>query len=164
MQDKEKNFSYKDMSDLFKYDISKGQLIWVSSRKQRYNGRIAGSVNNYGYRMVEINHVAYCVHRIVWLLKTKEWPKGQIDHINGNKDDNHFENLREVTARENCQNRRKNRGGKLPGAYYHSRDRKWHAQIKLNYKSTYISTHDTELEAHKAYLNKIEELKKEGVL
>ena len=130
------------------FKIDKGKLIWIKNKKKTLIGKQAGYINNYGYRMVEHKGMTAPVHRIIYALHYGEWPKNQIDHINGKKDDNRIENLRDVTARENSGNRLKNINGKLVGAYYHKRDKRWHCQIKINGKSTYISTHKTELEAH----------------
>lgn len=37
-----------------------------------------------------------------------DWPKDQLDHINGVRDDNRIENLREVTSQQNNFNRKPN--------------------------------------------------------
>ena len=43
----------------------------------------------------------YRAHRVIWALVHGEWPEGQIDHINGVRDDNRLENLRVVTNQDN---------------------------------------------------------------
>lgn len=45
------------------------------------------------------------IHRLIWETFIGEIPDGyQIDHINTIRDDNRLENLRCVTAKENCNN------------------------------------------------------------
>ena len=48
-------------------------------------------------------HVYY--HRVVWALCKGYWPEGQLDHLNGNPQDNRIENLRECSDRENKLNK-----------------------------------------------------------
>lgn len=67
-------------------------------------GMFAGSPNSDGYLRVKINNVAFRVHRVIWLITYGEWPEGQIDHINGVRDDNRIENLRAVSVVGNQQN------------------------------------------------------------
>lgn len=73
-------------------------------------------------------------------------------------------NLRDVSARDNTGNRLRNIKGKLVGAYYHKKDKRWHAQIKIKGKSTYIGTFKTELFAHLKYLQIKDKLTKEGII
>ena len=60
-------------------------------------------------RLCEGVFVTVSTHRLIWALQTGEWPKQQIDHINGVKDDMRFSNLRDVSAKINHRNYRNNR-------------------------------------------------------
>ena len=100
-------------------------------------------------------------HTVAWLFVTGEWPKGVIDHRDGNSLNNIFENLRDVSNRENLQNTYRHRNGKLVGCTY-IKDRKvWKAQIYIDGKTRYIGSYLTELAAHHAYLRR---LKQEGLV
>ena len=59
------------------------------------------------------------------------WPKGQIDHINGVRDDNRRENLREVDGFENHKNTKKNHNNTSgrTGISFNKRHQKWVAYI-----------------------------------
>jgi HNH endonuclease len=56
--------------------------------------KVAGYVNSDGYRVIELDGREYYAHDLAWLHQTGEWPKGRIEHINGNRDDNRWSNLK----------------------------------------------------------------------
>lgn len=72
----------------------------------RYAGGVAGNLNPQGYRLIAVIDRQYLAHRLAWLMVHGAWPTNQIDHINGDRDDNRIENLRDVTGAENARNRR----------------------------------------------------------
>lgn len=70
-----------------------------------------------------------------------------IDHINGIKDDNRIENLREVTIQQNTFNTTSK------GCNWHISRNKWRAQIHKNGKNIHLGYFNTEEEAHQSYLD-----------
>lgn len=61
--------------------------------------------NSDGYLTVRVRHVRTTVHRLVALAFLGERPEGMvIDHIDRNKSNNHFTNLRYATLSENSKN------------------------------------------------------------
>lgn len=87
------------------FKVQDGKLVNLVRRGSRaMPGMFAGSPNSDGYLRVKINNVAFRVHRVIWLITYGEWPEGQIDHINGVRDDNRIENLRAVSVVGNQQN------------------------------------------------------------
>lgn len=80
-----------------KYDGSTGEFV-------RHNGRVAGTIDK-GYVQIFISGTVYAAHRLAWLYVHGRMPKGQIDHINGIKNDNRISNLREVNHSGNQHNR-----------------------------------------------------------
>lgn len=64
----------------------------------------AGSIARNGYRTFVIDRKHYLAHRLAWLYHYGEWPNGDIDHINRNKDDNRITNLRVVDKTINQAN------------------------------------------------------------
>ena len=86
----------------------------------------------------------YKAHRIVWLFHYGEWPKGEIDHINGDGRDNRLCNLRDVSHAENCKNMplaSNNKSG-FRGVHWDKQHSKWRAFIKDNGLSKYIGLFD----------------------
>ncbi len=85
-------------------------------------------------------------------------PEGMcIDHINGNSLDNRKSNLRTVTTRENTQNQKIHRSGKLVGTTFDKSTKKWMAQI-FDKKRKFLGRFETEHEAHQAYMKAYNEL------
>ena len=70
----------------------------------RYAGKPALTAPSRGHVVGSVFCCTYLAHRVAYLWMTGGWPKDQIDHINGIKDDNRWCNLREVTARGNMRN------------------------------------------------------------
>ena len=56
-----------------------------------------------GYLQIGIAGKVYSVHRLIWVYMRGEFPKGEVDHIDGDRRNNKFENLRVV---EHCVNSR----------------------------------------------------------
>lgn len=131
-----------------------GQFVWKNNhRRPDLIGKRAGSPTNAGYWAIAINNQKKLAHRLAWLYVTGEFPNGHIDHKNGNKQDNRFENLREVDRFGNLQNIRKptkaNKSGYL-GVSAHQG--KWRVQIMVHGVKTRISGFDTPEKAYQKYL------------
>lgn len=140
--------------DYFIYDNLTGNLIWKNHwciNRKKFIGKIAGSYDSKGYRVVAIKRKNYKLHRVVWFLENGNWPK-QIDHISGIKNDNRIENLRIATNRENQINKQIHRNGKLPGCWFDKSRKKWRAEIIINNKKIYLGQFNTALEGHQKYM------------
>ena len=76
------------------------------------------------------------------------------DHCNRNKLDNRKENLRQCTQKENNINNgiKNNNTSGIIGVYFHSRSKKWKAQININKKTKSLGTFIDKIEAIKARL------------
>lgn len=148
--------------DKLKYDSKTGKLFWKKEKNMRSKKTEAGTYDKEGYIVITINKKQYRAHRIAWLLYYGEWPNGQIDHINGIRDDNRIINLRNVTSRKNNQNRFCHRNGKIPGVRYHKN--KWYSQIYDGKKVIHIGTYANKEEAKNAYILKLNEIETKPII
>jgi radical SAM protein with 4Fe4S-binding SPASM domain len=117
-------------------------------------GAIAGSMDQGGYLVTSVDGKLYKCHRLAWLYIIGNWPQGVIDHINGNKSDNRFENLRDVTKTQNIQNQRKaqisNKSTGVLGVFKNGSG--FAARISHNNTKIYLGTFKTTDEAKAAYI------------
>ena len=139
----------KRVSELFWYNYETGNL----HRKTNIGGKeidgIAGIINEKGYVIIGIDNNRYRAHKLVWLYHYGYMPNKQIDHINGIKNDNRIENMRQVDNRDNHLNMKSHRNGRLYGTI---KDRgKYISRIRVDDKRIFLGTFYTEQEAHNAY-------------
>lgn len=120
---------------LYTYNPSTGELICKQPRTHLQQGDVVGSLQNTGYLATSIGNKHYLIHRLIWMYVKGYFPT-QIDHINHNKLDNRWDNLREVSNTENIRNcsLSKNSRVKVNGVSYIARLDKFRAYIMVNRK------------------------------
>lgn len=143
------------LRDAFRYDEGTGHFYWKHPRSNAVRpGQIAGRLTNSGYRQIMLDGERHQGHRLVWLWHTGTFPPHELDHVNGDRDDNRIDNLRPATKSENQQNlegaKRNNKSGFL-GVNRHLGGR-WLAQITVDKKKHYLGLYPSPEEAHAAYL------------
>ena len=152
------NFEY--VNEYLSYDKETGNLYQKKKRPKVKVGQLAGGITPYGYRFIQLNGRKYPAHHIVWMFETGAFPSQTLDHIDGNPLNNKFSNLREVTTKQNTENRGKQKNNKTgyKGVSFNNRLQKYVAQIQHNYQPIYIGIYQTAYEAHLAYEEKAKEL------
>lgn len=112
-------------------ELKNGVLYWKKSRGKVKAGRKCGYIKQDGYRQIGIKKKIFYYHRVLWLMHFKEWPKGSLDHIDGNPLHNKIENLRVTTQAENLKNqaRAKNNTSGISGVCFLKGPERWQAQI-----------------------------------
>lgn len=141
-----------------RYEPETGLLYWRENTNfsmrwnSKYPGRVAGLVNPRGYRRVCIDYKVYNAHRIIWAMCHNEWPDGEIDHINGDKEDNRIHNLRVVNRVVNSRNLSiaSNNTSGATGVSWHKQRKKWTVRIKANGHYHYLGLFSDFDEAVKA--------------
>ena len=140
-------------------DAENGKLFWrdcedmPAAWRKRWPGVEAlKSINGHGYLHGRINLQKFYAHRVVWAMHHNEWPKNQIDHINGVRTDNRISNLRSASNQENSKNqklRQDNTSG-VCGVWIIPKSGKWAASMRINGRAHHIGTFDTMDEAAEA--------------
>ena len=148
------------LSDLLEYDKTTGNLFQKKSRPKVKVGTLAGRVTPKGYRYIQLFGKKYAAHRLVWFIEYGKFPNLFIDHIDGNKLNNHISNLREVTNKQNTENRGAQKNNKLgrKGVSFNKKLKKYVAQIQHHGVNHYLGLFESPDEAEKAYKIKAAEL------
>ena len=136
---------------LLNYDPDTGTFTWAITRRGCRKNSVAGCKMKHGYVAIRLDNKLFTAHRLAWLYVNGAWPKAQIDHVNRDRADNRVANLREVTNAENAQNKKSSRN-KSGFAGVRKENRKWLAEIKVNYKPIRIGLFETPEAAHRAYV------------
>ena len=128
------NLSQQELKEICHYNPDTG----VFTRKKMLSGRAPlgkpmDRKRADGYLRTNIHRKEYTLHRLAFLYMTGELPTNQVDHINHDKQDNRWSNLRPVTHKENHQN--------MPlsattngvfGVNWIKQYKKWRAGIRVN--------------------------------
>ena len=139
------------LKEILKYEPNTGNFIWISGRA---NGKVAGSINNYGYIHIRINKKLYKAHRLAWLYVYGSMENCFIDHIDGDKSNNRIENLRLATNIQNQQNQRSLHSNNKSGFIGVSKiGNKWRAQIRIYGKVVHLGSFSCPSIASERYLS-----------
>lgn len=139
------------------YEPITGFFTWhIRTSSSANPGEVAGYLMHNGYRRIQLDGEGYLAHRLAWLHVYGCWPADEIDHINGVKDDNRINNLREATRRLNNENLkrapRSNRSSGLLGVTWRGDSQKWGAQITVDGRTRSLGRFTTAEAAHAAYV------------
>ncbi len=124
----------KRLKGLVYYDSETGIFFSRRSRKA------LGSPKAAGYLTVQLGVRHYSLHRLAWLYMTGEFPKEVVDHIDHNKRNNTWTNLREATQVDNCKNQQlaKSNTSGFTGVRWNDTRNKWTAAIKVERKNIHL--------------------------
>lgn len=149
-----------DLKHRLSYDPCTGIFIWINppAIRSEKKGLVAGFVGKCGYVKIKINGALHSAHRLAWLYMMGKWPPEDVDHINLNKSDNRWENLRAATPTQNRQNRgipKRNKTGFLGVCRHNGLPNLFIAQYHRDGRNHVIGFFHKAEEAHAAYLEAI---------
>jgi hypothetical protein len=123
-------------------------------------------VNKHGYVRIGLRKNGkrkwFFIHVLVWISFNGEKPENlEVDHIiEGDKSNNRLKNLQLLTRRENSTKHYKSiqKKSKYIGVTWQEPKKRWRAYIQHNKKQLHLGYYINEIDAHKAYQNKLKQI------
>lgn len=163
-EDKLPDQSY--LLEALSYNPETGELHWLErpishfpserarhAANRRFCGKVAGTTRKSGYRQVALKGKVHLSHRVIFKMVLGNDPI-EIDHINLNKSDNPWKNLREAGNRANNNANTKVRSDNHLGVkrvHFHKETGRFRARIQVNGKKRRLGSYATAEEASAAY-------------
>lgn len=120
------------LKELLSYDPETGFFTWLVDRQRARKGSIAGTVwKTSGYRTIGIDYQIHKASRLAFLYMDGQWPDGLIDHIDRDRANDRWSNLRKVSYSQNATNRTAANLSGVTGVSWASDRNRWCAQIKV---------------------------------
>ena len=109
-----------------------------------------------GYAHGKVFNMMFKAHRVAWAIHSGKHPEHQIDHINGDPNDNRLCNLREASSKQNSMNRGMTKANKsgVVGVHFIKNSGKWRAAIRIDgrcFNIGYFRTLEDAAKARKEY-------------
>jgi hypothetical protein len=145
------------LKEVLNYDPSTGMWTNLICRSRAKANCVVGGRRVHGYVAFNIDKRRYYSHQLAFLYMTGSIPK-EIDHIDGDRANNKWENLRIATRRDNNANRKPSEHRILPKGVTEVQSRgkrtgRFFARVSRNNKGIYLGCFSTPEEAHEAYVN-----------
>ena len=132
--------SQKTLKEYLSYDPDTGLFIWLKKRNSSAGkvkrGVLAGCKTTNGYQEIGLLGRRYTGHRLAFLYMLGAFPDEEVDHVNHNRLDNRWANLRSASRTQNGRNlsKKSNNMSGVTGVSWSKQRRKWCAAIMVNRK------------------------------
>lgn len=149
------DLSQSYLQSILNYDPETGYFVHrINTRNGKGKvGCRAGFAHKQGYWHLKIDGRTFKAHRLAFLWMTGLVP-AEVDHIDNNKSNNRWANLRSATRSENRANTPRSRSNTsgLKGVSWFKTVNKWRAQIKTRGRSIDLGLYECPAAAHFAYI------------
>ncbi len=128
------------LKKLLHYNEYTGEFTWKTLTSNRVHvGDISGCVRSKGYLQIQIDGHRYYAHRLAWLYVKGFFPN-EIDHVDHNRSNNRFNNLRSVSPSENSRNQKLNptNTSGVMGVDWCKGSNQWRSRIYHDNKSVHL--------------------------
>ena len=149
--------SQSRLKEVLDYNEFTGEFKWLKSLNSRCQvGAVAGSICRNGYVLIGIDGYTYSAHRLAFLFMTGKIPE-IIDHVNGVKSCNRWNNLRRALQSENRLNSRvmSNNVLGIKGICWVESRHRYKACITINNSKNRVRKYFKELEEAVKWLNEM---------
>ncbi len=135
------------------------QVSWWGRVRNTKTGRILKpQTSGPGYLFVRLSKNGKVMMHYIHKIVAREWvgnpgEKRCVDHVDGSRTNNNWENLRYATSSENGMNAKNRTDGTsiYKGVSYHTQAKKWRAAFGMNGKMVYLGLFESEREAAEVY-------------
>jgi hypothetical protein len=145
------------LRELLHYEPLTGRFTWRVHNSVAIPGERAGGAHGGGYRSIGIDYKKYLEHTLAVLYVTGQWPENDVDHKNGIRSDNRWENLIVATKSENNHNKGLSPRNKTGYAGICKHGNKYRARLEVQGKPIDLgcfSALEDAIEARKAAIEK----------
>jgi hypothetical protein len=151
--------SQETIKEKLHYDPETGLFRFIGGPRK---GKVADCRHPNGYIQIGFGPpwVLFRAHRLAWIYVTGREPEQQIDHIDGDRSNNKWANLREATPRQNSANSKStipNTSG-YRGVSWDARRNKWFVKIKVSGVQKFLGYYDDPAVGHQVYCAAAREL------
>ena len=130
----------KELKEILYYNQDTGEFFWKISPRYDVNVGDKAGYNHNGYTRLTIKCKKYLTHRLAWLYVYGEFPTGDIDHIDNNRNNCKINNLRIANKSNNVHNRKiqANNTSGVKGVLWSKAAKKWMVRVGINNDRMYF--------------------------
>lgn len=138
----------ENLRKAFDYNPETGEITHKYPGRGRSIGDSATTNHSGGYYAMNVGGTMHLAHRIIFMYMKGYYPR-MVDHINHDRKDNRWCNLREVNDLDNAKNITLHHNSKtgINGVALHKPTGKYRAYIGINYKQKHLGLFNTVEEA-----------------